>query len=775
MKAQVKHPKGTVTLTFHEDKHPTITGGTDDARADLLESVNTLAFYDPHKGGSLGIKSARPGSVRAFLQAVQGHFGYKFKVSGPAAPTPPEHKSDYGSQGDDDDDAGDSADKEASSMDKGFSYADAAQGLVWCRVPAWMAKALHGALLAKGAGHKYVKRVPTGKFTKTGKQRYRYYYAVHHGAGVVGHQDELKQGAAFKLTHNGKDGHFHIVGVDGDKLRIRHDETGHVAVVEKSALQSMLREHHAEAIESARTKARKTHEAAQKTGSAKQKARARKRAEKIGAIKDEPAPARKKPAPAPELPAVTQADVVMELRKKYTDVANKENWHGMGLNGQSLGSIRNGANTANIAVNLLEQGQFSTSDKENVRAINEALEGQGFAVSVKVGQSTESAIATIKGAIVERAAAIIDHAIYKGTNPNIANAANAFKSVKIERLDSEPGQGQTYKIKGKASKVQAAVDALDNPSASDFARQFQAALGSVADVRKQRGAMVVEIKPATDCDLCVPAVLERLAFNPEAAPAPLLMGAEPKSPAPSKASGEAEQGVKIPKAVKDIESQLTDYRGGQGYGVKEYLNMSIGEILEAPGKKGDSLGRPVIIYPHGPDATLTVSAYFKDKAQQRKPSGGRYEYGEQAAKLASRAYEALINRELMGGSRKISVPYGTVVINPSEMTASRDTVYRPQVFGTFVKKTDIAGPFRPIKVAQSLSAKERDTPDRLFERAHRAIENSVKKAKEAEKRKAEEEAEQRRQLRIEARRRNPMGITFKGFSYADTLDKWGTP
>jgi hypothetical protein len=103
--------------------------------------------------------------------------------------------------------------------------------------------------LAKGAGHRYIKRIP-----KAGGG-YRYFYKVGHG-GTVANADHFVEGAAFQ--HEG--GHFHITKTDGDKVTIRHDETGESKTVTKSALREMLSAHHGEAIKahSAKVKARES-------------------------------------------------------------------------------------------------------------------------------------------------------------------------------------------------------------------------------------------------------------------------------------------------------------------------------------------------------------------------------------------------------------------------------------------------------------------------------------------------------------------------------------
>ena len=57
--------------------------------------------------------------------------------------------------------------------------------------------------LIKARQHKYIKRVPKagGGFT--------YFYREQHGGGVA-LKEHMRAGAAFRLTHNGQDGHFHI-------------------------------------------------------------------------------------------------------------------------------------------------------------------------------------------------------------------------------------------------------------------------------------------------------------------------------------------------------------------------------------------------------------------------------------------------------------------------------------------------------------------------------------------------------------------------------------
>lgn len=109
----------------------------------------------------------------------------------------------------------------------------------WLELPASYAE----AAMAKGAGHKYIKRVP-----KSGGG-YRYFYQVGHGGGVHSHE-HMVEGASFR--HEG--GHFHIHKVDGDKLTIKHDESGETKHVTKAELGAMLEKHHAAGLKAHREK-----------------------------------------------------------------------------------------------------------------------------------------------------------------------------------------------------------------------------------------------------------------------------------------------------------------------------------------------------------------------------------------------------------------------------------------------------------------------------------------------------------------------------------------
>ena len=81
-------------------------------------------------------------------------------------------------------------------------------------------------LLIKGAGHKYIKRIPVGT-TKTGKVRYRYIYRADHTVGGKHLLDEAHLKAGTKLMLHSKDGaevHAHIDSVKGDQVTFTYDD-----------------------------------------------------------------------------------------------------------------------------------------------------------------------------------------------------------------------------------------------------------------------------------------------------------------------------------------------------------------------------------------------------------------------------------------------------------------------------------------------------------------------------------------------------------------------
>ena len=184
---------------------------------------------------------------------------------------------------------------------------DAVLGVGWLELPASYAEGLF-----KGAGHKYIKRVPSGT-TKSGKVRYRYFYHVGHG-GTVANAEHFVVGASFKGTTEGKQGHWHITGTgagpEKDLLVIRHDETGKSTAVSRKYLRTMMLNGHADGLKAHEAKIMTDWTAAHANGASdKQKAkiRARATAAGIGATKlrnaaDVATPAAKPSAAKPPAP-----------------------------------------------------------------------------------------------------------------------------------------------------------------------------------------------------------------------------------------------------------------------------------------------------------------------------------------------------------------------------------------------------------------------------------------------------------------------------------------
>jgi hypothetical protein len=104
--------------------------------------------------------------------------------------------------------------------------------------------------LRKAAGHKYIRRVPTGK----PKPKYRYYYKLPKRKGVV-ESEHLQHGAKFKAQHKDKVGHFEIVGVHKKGIvSVRHDESGKTIHVKHKDLANMVHSHHKRATAEAKAK-----------------------------------------------------------------------------------------------------------------------------------------------------------------------------------------------------------------------------------------------------------------------------------------------------------------------------------------------------------------------------------------------------------------------------------------------------------------------------------------------------------------------------------------
>lgn len=129
---------------------------------------------------------------------------------------------------------------------------------------------LDGALdwLEKGAGHKYIKRIPTGKV----KPKYTYVYNVtskHMGRSP-------KVGEKVAVAHGEQKGHYEVTGHhDDDHVTMRHDETGHEMKVHKDHVHEMVAQEHEGAVDAAHKRLARTHEAAARHGTEAQQKRAK--------------------------------------------------------------------------------------------------------------------------------------------------------------------------------------------------------------------------------------------------------------------------------------------------------------------------------------------------------------------------------------------------------------------------------------------------------------------------------------------------------------------
>lgn len=139
---------------------------------------------------------------------------------------------------------------------------------------------LEGVLdeLVKAAGHKYIRRIPTGKL----KPKYRYIYRAAALGRYVGDKAEFHVGAKFRLADDGKGGHVEVIRRDGDKVRVRHDETGAERTMPTEALAQALRREHGAAILAHELRLKADVAAAMRFGTPKQRAMLEEEARRYG-------------------------------------------------------------------------------------------------------------------------------------------------------------------------------------------------------------------------------------------------------------------------------------------------------------------------------------------------------------------------------------------------------------------------------------------------------------------------------------------------------------
>ena len=147
--------------------------------------------------------------------------------------------------------------------------------------------------LFKGAGHKYIKRIP---YTTPKGRRYRYIYKVEHTHQGRHAFDEahLVEGTKFALSkESGAEFHGHITAVDGDKVTYTIDDgprKGEVVETTKAELAAKLNEVHGYKDKLSAERAKVSAQLEQmKQGSAteKQIARVRRRLLALGGVEKE--------------------------------------------------------------------------------------------------------------------------------------------------------------------------------------------------------------------------------------------------------------------------------------------------------------------------------------------------------------------------------------------------------------------------------------------------------------------------------------------------------
>jgi hypothetical protein len=162
--------------------------------------------------------------------------------------------------------------------------------------------------LLKGADHKYLKKLLTGKT----KPKWRYIYGVnskHHGV-------DAKVGEKIRVSDGEQAGHYEIKKAHADgTVTAAHDETGKVEHFHQSQLHNMWVNEHADKIENKRSQLKSTFDAAMVHGSNKQKKMAWDRFNEFNdrvALKQVPV----KEAPKPEAPKKKAGASVLYFKSK---------------------------------------------------------------------------------------------------------------------------------------------------------------------------------------------------------------------------------------------------------------------------------------------------------------------------------------------------------------------------------------------------------------------------------------------------------------------------
>lgn len=129
--------------------------------------------------------------------------------------------------------------------------------------------------LSKGAGHKYIRRIPTGN----PKRPWKYVYSV--GSKDAANED-AKVGEKVRITEGTQSGHYEVKEVhDNGWLTVKHDETGTEVAVRQDQFKQLFLAEHAEAASEHRDKLKATLDKAVQKGSAKQIERAQQRVDEF--------------------------------------------------------------------------------------------------------------------------------------------------------------------------------------------------------------------------------------------------------------------------------------------------------------------------------------------------------------------------------------------------------------------------------------------------------------------------------------------------------------
>jgi len=217
---------------------------------------------------------------------------------------------------------------------------------------------LKAQVLLKAAQHKYTHRKLVGRDPKTGRKRYRYYYAEHHGGGIT--SAEIEAGSAFKLTFKGRRGHFHVQSVEGDTVTVKHDGRPNSKPVEmtKAEFRALLKRQHETVENKKREKAQENRRRGRKKrkGSKRTKRKTAPQTqapEQTSQVQDRPSALRDQAIKRDALEAVTQDSLNNLETQPFADLSDV---------GQKALDLEAGANALET-----EMKEASEAEKKQIR------------------------------------------------------------------------------------------------------------------------------------------------------------------------------------------------------------------------------------------------------------------------------------------------------------------------------------------------------------------------------------------------------------------------